>query len=195
MHCSVLLQGVEEACWPPLMLWAFQWMNTEVRSALFRHQSAHPKRVLNFEKLTYRYREHHMLMGTSSAPWISGTLLVHGPFWVEEAFFVHGDIQERSWCNPVPCALGQHCLSGEVGPDNLLGWLPTWLILWFWHSTFKLNREVPWGYRLVFLAKSQPSVWDDTNLWTRSLSSCHACHCDSSVPFSPKLHPTGSCWR
>lgn len=152
------------------MLWGFRWMNTELRSALFRHQSAHLNRVLNFEKLTYRYREHHMFMGTSSAPWISGTLRVHGPFWVEEVFFVHGDIQERSGCHPVPCALGQHCLSRKVGPDNQLGCLPTWLILWFWHSTSRLNREVPWGYSLVFLAKSQPSMWDDTNLWTRSLS-------------------------
>lgn len=29
-------------------------------------------------------------IGTSHIPWISSTLLVHGPFWVEEVFFVHG---------------------------------------------------------------------------------------------------------
>lgn len=49
-----------------------------------------PNRALHLCKLTYRYREHHVSMGTSCAPWISGTLLVYGPFWVEEVFFVHG---------------------------------------------------------------------------------------------------------
>lgn len=169
MHCSVLLQGVAEVCQPLLMLWAFRRMITEVWSALFGHQSAHPDRVLNFEKLTYRYRAHHIFMGTSSTPWISGTLLVHGPFWVEEVFLymeifrndLDAILSHVLWDGTVWAGrLDQTTCCGASQPDP---------------SCDSVILHPGWtggcqGHRLVFLAESQPSLWDDTNLQTSSLS-------------------------